>query len=504
MAPLIELGLHHEQQHQELILMDIKHVFSLNPLLPAYQPPRRRVRGAAAPLAWVEFTGGLEEIGHDGPAFAFDNETPRHRVWLDPFRLASRPVTCGEFAEFIADGGYAQPEFWLSEGWATVQQQGWEAPLYWRGEADAWRIFTLSGEKPLDPAEPVVHVSFYEADAYAKWAGKRLPTEAEWEVAAHGIVDQGSPLAGNLGDSRRSPSRRRDRRRRGAAPDDRRCLGMDREPLHPLSAVSRSRRCDRRVQREIHVEPDGAARRRRGHAGRAYPRHLPQFLPAIGALGFFRAAPRRGCVMPDGSAFAFYDLAPGEESFRDAVLAGFSHAPKTLPCTFFYDQRGSQLFEEITETPEYYLTRAELAILETHAGDIAARIGPHCRLIELGSGASRKVRLLLNALDRPLAYVPVDISREHLRDAAAGLAADFPGLQVAAVCADYTKPFDLPAVSGPPGKRVGFFPGSTIGNFEPAGVVALPHPLRPSAGAGRGDAGRRRREEGQAHPRRRL
>ena len=202
MAPLIELGLHHEQQHQELILMDIKHVFSLNPLLPAYQPPRRRVPGVAAPLGWIEFSGGLEEIGHDGPAFAFDNETPRHRVWLDPFRLASRPVTCGEFAEFIAEGGYAQPEFWLSEGWATVQQQGWEAPLYWRGEADAWRIFTLSGEKPLDPAEPVVHVSFYEADAYAKWAGKRLPTEAEWEVAAQGIIDPDLPVAGNLGDSR--------------------------------------------------------------------------------------------------------------------------------------------------------------------------------------------------------------------------------------------------------------------------------------------------------------
>ena len=202
MAPLIELGLHHEQQHQELILMDIKHVFSLNPLLPAYQPPRRRVPGVAAPLGWVEFAGGLREIGHDGPDFAFDNETPRHRVWLDPFRLASRPVTCGEFVEFIADGGYAQPEFWLSEGWATVQQQGWEAPLYWRGEADARRIFTLSGEKALDWAEPVVHVSFYEADAYAKWAGKRLPTEAEWEVAAQGIIDRDLPAAGNLGDSR--------------------------------------------------------------------------------------------------------------------------------------------------------------------------------------------------------------------------------------------------------------------------------------------------------------
>ncbi len=196
-APLLELGIHHEQQHQELILMDIKHVFSLNPLLPAYQPPRRRAQGEAAQLSFVAHPGGLVTIGHTGPDFAFDNEEPSHRVWLDPFRLASRPVTCGEFAEFIAAGGYAEPEFWLSDGWATVQQQGWEAPLYWRRTDGDWHVFTLSGEKRLDPAEPVVHVSFYEADAYAKWAGKRLPAEAEWEVAA-----ASAPLTGNLGDSR--------------------------------------------------------------------------------------------------------------------------------------------------------------------------------------------------------------------------------------------------------------------------------------------------------------
>jgi ergothioneine biosynthesis protein EgtB len=196
-APLVELGLNHEQQHQELILMDIKHVFSVNPLLPAYQAPRPYALPAApAALAWVEFAGGLEEIGHAGPGFAFDNEGPRHKVWLEPFRLACRPVTCGDYLEFVSDGGYHRPEFWLSDGWATVQQQNWQAPLYWRCENGAWRIFTLSGERRLEGAEPVCHVSFYEADAFARWAGKRLPTEAEWEVAAHAV-----PMTGNLADA---------------------------------------------------------------------------------------------------------------------------------------------------------------------------------------------------------------------------------------------------------------------------------------------------------------
>ena len=173
----------------------------------------------------------------------------------------------------------------------------------------------------------------------------------------------------------------------------------------------------------------------------------------------------------DGGVFTFHDLAPSEESFRDAVLAGLGHEAKTLPCKFFYDARGSALFEQICDVPEYYLTRTEIAILEEYAGGIARHIGAHCRLVELGSGSSRKVRILLNALETPGAYVPVDISREHLREAAAGLAADFPNLNVIAVCADYTRPFPLPPLPGPAGKRVGFFPGSTIGNFEPDAVV---------------------------------
>jgi ergothioneine biosynthesis protein EgtB len=196
-APLLELGVHHEQQHQELILMDIKHVFSINPLLPAYQAPRPQARGPARPLAWVELGGGLAEVGHQGPGFAFDNETPRHKVWLDPFRLATRPVSCGEYLEFIEAGGYQRPEFWLSDGWATVRQQGWEAPLYWHRHDGEWSIFTLSGRCRLNVVEPVCHVSFFEADAFAKWAGKRLPSEAEWEIAAQDL-----PVAGNFADCR--------------------------------------------------------------------------------------------------------------------------------------------------------------------------------------------------------------------------------------------------------------------------------------------------------------
>ena len=183
---LIELGLHHEQQHQELVLMDVKHVLSVNPLRPAYRPGLASRTTAPSPIRWVEDEGGLVEVGHDGDGFAFDNEMPRHLVHLTPFALASRPVTCGEWLAFIDDGGYRRPELWLSDGWAAVQRDGWCAPLYWRGDVGTWRVFTLGGERALEPGEPVCHVSYYEADAYARWAGVRLPTEAEWEHALGG------------------------------------------------------------------------------------------------------------------------------------------------------------------------------------------------------------------------------------------------------------------------------------------------------------------------------
>jgi len=179
---LVELGLVHEEQHQELLLMDIKHVLSVNPLRPAYCADRAEPH-AASPAGWVEHAGGLVEIGAAGPGFAFDNERPRHRVWLEPFAVADRLVTCGEWQAFVDDGGYRRPELWLSDGWATVNAEGWEAPLYWHDGPD-WRVFGLSGSRALDEHAPVRHVSYYEADAYARWAGARLPSEAEWEVVA--------------------------------------------------------------------------------------------------------------------------------------------------------------------------------------------------------------------------------------------------------------------------------------------------------------------------------
>jgi ergothioneine biosynthesis protein EgtB len=187
----IVLGLNHEQQHQELMLTDIKHLFSLNPLLPAYRPGADEPNDAAAPMHFIPFDGGIREIGASGKHFCFDNELPRHRTLVEPYALADRLVTSGEYLEFIRDGGYRRPEFWLSDGWSTVVREGWTRPIYWSESLDS--EFTLHGLQPLRIAAPVCHVSFYEVDAFARWAGARLPSEAEWELAAESL-----PVIGNL------------------------------------------------------------------------------------------------------------------------------------------------------------------------------------------------------------------------------------------------------------------------------------------------------------------
>lgn len=184
-AQLAEIGINHEQQHQELMLTDILALFARNPLRPAYAAASDDQPGpGAAPVEWVTFAGGVHAIGHSGAAFAFDNERPRHDVLLEPYRLADRLVTNGEWLAFIDDGGYRDPLLWLADGWTTLQREGWQAPLYWEQRDGEWRQMSLYGLHSVAADEPVVNVSYFEADAFARWAGKRLPTEAEWEVAA--------------------------------------------------------------------------------------------------------------------------------------------------------------------------------------------------------------------------------------------------------------------------------------------------------------------------------
>ncbi|WP_340313617.1 ergothioneine biosynthesis protein EgtB [Rhizorhabdus argentea] len=198
LAGLLALGCHHEQQHQELLLTDILHLFASNPMKPVFDDRLpvavRRVR--PIPVRFIAFSGGCSEIGHAGEGFGFDCEGPRHRVWLEDYRLADRLVTNREWAEFIVDGGYREPLLWLSEGWAAVQARQWDAPHYWEKAADGWTTMTLAGPRPVDPDSPVAHVSLFEADAFARWSGKRLPTEFEWENAAPSV-----PATGNFAEA---------------------------------------------------------------------------------------------------------------------------------------------------------------------------------------------------------------------------------------------------------------------------------------------------------------
>lgn len=199
MMLVVETGLHHEQQHQELILTDILHAFGENPLRPAYRSPLPGSGAGARAQGWVRFEEGLTDVGHDpATGFSFDNERPRHRAFLDSFELADRLVTAGEMISFIEDGGYREPLHWLSEGWDTVQREAWSAPLGWTRDGSNYAVMTLAGMREVDPAEPVCRLSFFEADAYARWAGARLPTEEEWEHAA-----RGAPISGETVDSGR-------------------------------------------------------------------------------------------------------------------------------------------------------------------------------------------------------------------------------------------------------------------------------------------------------------
>ena len=291
--PILVLGFHHEQQHQELLITDIKHVFAQNPLYPVFRETKIGGRSSAmpgsqsSPVHFIDFEETVTAIGYDGDEFAYDNEGPRHQALVPAFSLATRPVTNGEYIAFIEDNGYSRPELWLSLGWMTVNEQRWNAPLYWTKRDGAWWNFTLSGLRPVDESEPVTHISYFEADAYANWAGARLPTEFEWERAALSC-----PVEGNFVETEIVSSGRRPRTKTRATSDDwLKCLatfGNGREaptrltpaiePLQARSASTTANSC----------ATNTSFGRLLRHLSHSHPPHLSQFLSTGKTLAVHR------------------------------------------------------------------------------------------------------------------------------------------------------------------------------------------------------------------------
>jgi dimethylhistidine N-methyltransferase len=449
LAALVELGLQHEQQHQELLLTDILHAFAQNPLLPAYTPYRCCEAAEPAPREFTEFEGGCVAVGHAGESFAFDNELPRHEVIVAPYRLMNRLVTNADWLAFMQDGGYGKAALWLADGWHRAREEGWRAPLYWQERDGEWSAMTLSGLKPVERAAPVCHVSYYEADAFARWSGRRLPTEAEWEHAAS-QYDRGG---GNFRD---------DNYLRPLAAGRRPGLQLfgdvwewTASPYTPYPGFRTPEGAVGEYNGKFMINQmvlrGGSCATSRDHIRASYrnffyPHQRWQFSGLRLAEDVSPARPRR------------------RDPFLEEVWAGLSKPAKALPSKYFYDAEGSRLYEQICELPEYYPTRTETRLLREMATDLRAFMAPETALVEFGSGASVKTRILIERLSAITLYVPVDISEEQLKESARRVRCDFPGLVVKPIAGDFLAKLSPPEeLKGRP--VLGFFPGSTIGNL---------------------------------------
>jgi len=441
---LLTLGLHHDQQHQELFLMDLLNVMACSPLDPAaYEAEPGSGPVPAKSGGTTRFDGGLVEIGHGDAGFSFDNEGPAHRVWLEPYALGNDLVSNADWTAFIDDGGYTRPELWLSDGWATVQSEGWVAPLYWSRDGNSWTAMGLTGRGPVDPAAPVRHVSLYEADAYARWAGKRLPTEAEWEHAVRCRPEAFTDAFGEVWQWTAS----------AYAP----------YPGFQPTEGTASEYNGKFMANQMVLRGSSFATPE-GHARISYRNFFyPHQRWAFTGLRLAEDAPAPPVRATDNGETA---------RFRRDLVAGLSRSPKVASPKWFYDAGGSDLFEAITRLPEYYPTRQEAALLRRVAPEWAARFGPDATLVEFGSGASEKTRIVLDAAPTMGAYVPIDISADALDAAARRIAEAYSALTVMPLVGDFLHLGALPAGLGQ-GRRVGFFPGSTIGNLERDEAVAF-------------------------------
>ncbi|HEX8661380.1 MAG TPA: L-histidine N(alpha)-methyltransferase, partial [Brevundimonas sp.] len=424
--------------------MDVLNLMSRSPLEPATYEAAPRNGGLEPPRGgWSGFDGGLVEVGHGGAGFAFDNEGPAHRVWLEPYALANDLVTNGDWLAFIEDGGYARPELWLADGWAVVKAEHWTAPLYWRADDGRWTRMSLTGRVDIDPAEPVRHVSFYEADAFARWSGKRLPTEGEWEHAVRCRPDAFSNAFGEVWQWTAS----------AYAP----YAGF--KPTEGTASEYNGKFMANQMVLRGSSFATASGHARLTYRNFFYPHQRWAFLGLR--------------LADDASAPLTRETEPGETArFRRDLIAGLSRSPRVASPKWFYDAEGSRLFEEITRLPEYYPTRQEAALLRRAAPEWAARFGPGAVLVEFGSGASEKTRIVLDAAPGLAAYVPIDISADALDAAARRIADAYPELKVAPLVGDFLHLGTLPAGTGQ-GRRVGFFPGSTIGNLERDEAVAF-------------------------------